>query len=392
MMIPLLPENETQRLEATKSYNILDTLPEQDYDSITELAAYICDIPIALITALDDKRNFFKSHHGIPFNESPRDISFCGHAILGNEILIIEDAREDERFKDNPLVTDQNAIFYAGVPLVNPEGFKLGTICVFDHKPKKLSARQLNALKTLGKQVVHLLELRRSNYKLSQAKIDLELRYIQLKAFANHVSHDLKSPLSNIMSLADLLESENDFSPENKTYIKHIQDSATILKDYIDSMLKHYKSEELINSAKEIVRLSDIFEDIKKLLISKGDILTYPDVEIKNINKAAVSQILINLVDNALKYNVMSPRFVKIKYESLDKFHKFYVIDNGIGIPKDKQEHIFEIFSTVSGEFSTTSTGIGLSTVKTLVEKLNGKISVSSEENKGSSFIFTIGK
>ena len=112
MKIPQIPNNEQKRLKTVKSYNLLDSLPESEYDDITNLVATICDTPIALISLLDKDRNFFKSHLGIPFSESPRDISFCGHAILENDILIINDARKDERFMDNPLVLEMKAIFY----------------------------------------------------------------------------------------------------------------------------------------------------------------------------------------------------------------------------------------------------------------------------------------
>ena len=167
MKAPKFPTNEEERLIAVKSYSIIDTLPESDYDNLTELAATICDVPIALITILDKQRNFFKSHYGISFNESPRELSFCGHAILEDDIFIVNDAREDIRFVDNPLLEEQNVVFYAGVPLLDPSGFKLGTICIFDHIPRELSESQIKALKTLGKQVVNLLELRKKNTNLN---------------------------------------------------------------------------------------------------------------------------------------------------------------------------------------------------------------------------------
>ena len=395
MKAPKLPLDELQRIDAVKSYNILDTLPESDYDHITELVATICYAPISLITVMDDKRNYFKSHYGIPFNESPRDISFCGHTILEDDILIVEDAREDNRFANNPLVTEQKAIFYAGVPLVNPEGFTLGTICVFDHKPRKLKEMHVKALKTLAKQVVNLLELRRQNFSLEKAKKELQERNIQLKSFASHVSHDLKSPLANIMALTDLLqdESQNLLTEDSKEYIEHIEESASILKDYIDGILLHYKTDELLEATKENVMLSEISEDIEQLLIpGNNDELVFSEAQIINVNKAALSQILINLVDNALKYNDKDKRTVKIGYESIKEYHRFSVSDNGIGIPKDKQDHIFEIFKTIKSDFSKSSTGIGLSTVKNLVEKLNGKITVTSREGNGSTFSFTIAK
>ena len=392
MLSPKFPDNELERQSAVNSYDILDTIPEKDYDDLTTLIATICDIPIALIAVLDNERNFFKSHFGIPFNESPRNISFCGHTILENDILIVNDARADERFVDNPLVTEHKAIFYAGVPLVNPEGFPLGTMCVFDHKPRILNETQIEALKTLGRQVVNLLELRRYNFKLKKIKMELEERNDRLKIFASHVSHDLKSPLSVIASLTKLLKEENAtiLSAESKEYLNYIDESTGILKDYIDGILTHYKSDELLKSKKENVNLKEISDDIKHILMTKKDQLIYNDVLINNINKSALSQILINLVDNGLKYNKQAIRIVKIEYESLPNHHKFSVTDNGMGIPKDKQDEIFTIFSTVRNDYGKTSTGIGLSTVKNLVEKLGGEITVHSELGKGSTFSFTI--
>ena len=386
------PANELERLSAVNSYDILDTIPEKDYDDLTTLIASICDIPIALISVLDNDRNFFKSHFGIPFNESPRNISFCGHTILEDDILIIEDARADERFADNPLVTEQQAIFYAGVPLINPEGFPLGTLCVFDHKPRVLTDTQITALKTLGRQVVNLLELRRNNFTLKKIKSELEERNNRLKIFASHVSHDLKSPLTVIESLIRLLKEENEhiLSDESKEYLNYIDESTIVLKDYIDGILTHYKSDELLMSKKEDVKLSEISKDIKRILMSKKDQLIIKDKLIKNVNKSALSQILINLVDNALKYNNKAERSVTISYDLLPNHHKFSVTDNGIGIPKDQQGKIFKIFKTVKNDYGKSSTGIGLSTVKNLVEKLGGEISVDSEIGKGSTFSFTI--
>lgn len=171
MIAPKLPDNEKERQLEVEKYQILDTLPEESFDSITALMAYICDAPISLVTLLDGDRNFLKSHHGVPFNESPRDISFCGHAINSqHHVTIVEDSRKDERFHDNPLVTEHQAVFYAGATLTNPNGYKLGTLCVYDTKPRKLSDKQLDALTTLAKQVSYLFEQRYQNIKLNKFK------------------------------------------------------------------------------------------------------------------------------------------------------------------------------------------------------------------------------
>jgi signal transduction histidine kinase len=396
MQSPKLSANEHLRTEVLREYGLLDTFPEEDYDNITKLVATICEVPVSLITMVDGKRNFFKSHYGVPFQESPRDISFCGHAILSDDpIFIIKDARMDERFIDNPLIADAGAVFYAGVPLINPEGIALGTLCIFDHQPRTLSASQKDALLILGKQVVNSMELRRQNLKLETAKKLLVQHNLELKEFASHVSHDLKSPLANIMSLTHLLKDElsEKISSTSLEYLNFIEDSALILKDYIDGILLHYKADELLKAEKEDIQFAELCEDIKQLLLSKDDLLFYygPD-EVKNINKSALTQILINLVDNALKYNENNKRILKITYTSNPKFHEFSVSDNGIGIAEGEQDLIFQLFTSLPSPNRKPSTGIGLSTIKNLVNKLHGTIHVQSELGKGSVFTFTIAK
>lgn len=396
MQHPKLPDNELQRLDVLRQYQLLDTLPENDYDDITKLISTICKVPISLITLLDSDRNFFKSHYGIPFNESPRNISFCGHAILeSDDIFMIHDSRLDERFHDNPLVKELNAIFYAGVPLINPEGFALGTICVFDHQPRVLTDSQIDALIILSKQVVNLFESRRKNFILKKAKNELEERNKELKNFAAHVSHDLKSPLANIMSLTYLLKDENQeiLSAESLEYLDYIEESTSILKDYIDGILLYYKADELLKEKKETLNFQQLFEELEQILVLKADEFIYPITKtIENINKPALTQIFINLIDNGLKYNYSSKRIITINYDDSQELHVFSVTDNGVGIPEDKQAYIFELFKTLNTNNKKASTGIGLSTVQNLVHKLGGTISVVSQPGKGSTFTFTIKK
>ena len=165
-----IPDNETQRLAALREYQILDTAAEQTYDDITALAAYLCNVPIAVISLVDKSRQWFKSKLGLNERETPRDVAFCAHAILQSEPLIVRDALKDSRFADSALVTRAPYIrFYAGFPLASPEGFALGTLCAIDRKPRQLSAEQKQAMQSLSRQVMALLELRRVSTRLAEA-------------------------------------------------------------------------------------------------------------------------------------------------------------------------------------------------------------------------------
>ncbi|QNA46338.1 GAF domain-containing protein [Lacibacter sediminis] len=169
MLIAQLPRFEELRLSDLHLYELLDTPGETEFDELRELAAQICNCPISLITLIDKDRQWFKSKQGIAESETSRDVSFCSHAILNNEIMIIDDAASDERFFDNPLVTgDMNVRFYAGAPIISPTGQNLGTICVIDTRPRQLTTAQERAMEILSNQITKLLELRLKSKVLEQ--------------------------------------------------------------------------------------------------------------------------------------------------------------------------------------------------------------------------------
>jgi GAF domain-containing protein len=166
-------------------YEVLDTVPEEIFDDLTELAARICESPIALITLVDERRQWFKSKFGTAVNETSRDVSFCAHAITQPDLFIVPDASKDPRFANNPLVTSDPCIrFYAGAPLVTPDGYALGTLCVIDKVPRELRPDQKQALRILARHVVSQLELRRRSRELHNArqehdKIKKELKKVE---------------------------------------------------------------------------------------------------------------------------------------------------------------------------------------------------------------------
>lgn len=399
MIAPSIPDNEKQRQKAVEKYNILDTLPEESFDTITSLISYICDTPISLITLLDHDRNFLKSHQGLPFNESPRAISFCGHAINSDDdITHIDDTRLDERFHDNPLVVDYGAVFYAGVPLVDPRGFKLGTLCVYDVKPRKLTAEQINAIKGMSKQVVRLFEERYQNLLLQELQENLQQRNKNLEKFAAMVSHDLKSPLAQITSLTELIEADIKGNHREDTfmYLEYIKKSSATLREYIDGVLKFYKADKLLNKEKETIDILSFAEEIKNIFRADNSVTITHNTTLKLIeaNKAALTQILVNLVSNAIKYNDTPNPIISLTFSESENYYIFSVKDNGPGIPEENHSEIFELFKThiETDRFGNAGTGIGLATVKKVVHSLGGTITVSSQQCEGANFEFTVPK
>lgn len=165
-----IPANEEERLAALHSYRILDTEAERLYDELTALTAYITDKPWALITLVERDRQWFKSRYGTEIDETPRDVSFCARTMLHDRLIVVPDATQDPRFNENPYVTGEPGIrFYAGAPLITPDGYGLGSLCVVDTVPGELDASQQDALTILARQVMALFEYRKTAARLAGA-------------------------------------------------------------------------------------------------------------------------------------------------------------------------------------------------------------------------------
>lgn len=400
MIKPDIFEREKERIKSLDSYSIVDTLPEDDYNQLTELAAEICGTPISLISFVDEKRQWFKSHYGTTAVQTPRELAFCAHAILNpKEVFIIEDARNDERFYDNPLVVeDPNVVFYAGIPLVENSGLPLGTLCVIDDKPNKLTKSQINSLRMLSNQVMKLLELRKNKKQLEKALEKFEKKNQELERFAYIAAHDLKSPLGNIAALTHFFidhYAEN-LDAEAVEVIELISKSSVKLRGLIDELLEYSKFDKIIDEEKTAIDIQTLKDDIISLFSFKNkyDIRLKSDVPVLFTNKTALEQILINLVSNAVKYNDKEIAVIEIEIIEGESQYKISVTDNGPGISKENQHKIFEIFEVLdtfdhNGE---TGNGIGLATVKKLVLALGGTIEVESEVGKFTRFNFTLEK
>ena len=213
-----IPKNEPQRIAELKSYDVLDTPPEEVFDSITLLASHICATPIALVTLVDSDRQWFKSKVGISAAETSRDIAFCAHAIMEDDLFIVPDATTDKRFARNPLVRSHPRIrFYAGAPLITRNRHALGTLCVIDRVPRKLTAEQREALRALSRQVMAQLESRRLvmqlQRRLAQQSTDHSRLLRQLsqadarkrtyEEAARRLRHEIRATNKAILNLVD---------------------------------------------------------------------------------------------------------------------------------------------------------------------------------------------
>ena len=237
-----IPENEAARLRALRSYQILDTPSEQEYDDITLLASQICGTPIAMITLVDGERQWFKSKIGIDLVETPRDIAFCAFAVMPGapQTLVIEDTTKDERFFDNPMVTsDPNIRFYAGAPLLTPDNYAIGTLCVIDSEARQLTEAQLQSLQALARQLTVKLELRRMSFLLQESNKQLQNLSLtddltgvyNRRGFLLHAEQQLKLFRSrpNDSSLFLMMADMDKLKPINDQY-GHEEGSAAIIK------------------------------------------------------------------------------------------------------------------------------------------------------------------
>ncbi|TGD59461.1 GAF domain-containing sensor histidine kinase [Flavobacterium humi] len=382
------------RLNILKSYDILDTDPESDYDNITFLASRICNTPISTITFIDQDRQWFKSKVGFEHNESPREVSFCALAIQRtSRTVVIPNIKEDKEFNIMSVLNGfEKGGFYASVALRDPDGYDLGTLCVIDHTPREMTGDQLKSLEILADQVCKLLELRKKNVKLLEKNELLNLKYSELEHFANVVSHDIKSPLNNIISLVSLFEeyAEGKFNEEGREYLDCITASSYRLRDYVDGLLEYYRSDTVNVLHKEDISINEVLNKIICVLDPKREyhfILPATPVTIRSV-KPAIEQILLNLISNAIKYNDKKPVVIEIKCEESENGIMISVKDNGIGIEKKDLDVIFSFFTTLKRKdrFGHYGTGIGLATVEKIVRKINGKINVNSIPNEGSEF------
>ncbi|MRX69748.1 GAF domain-containing protein [Flavobacterium resistens] len=398
-----IPENEFERLAALKRYNILDTLPDHAFDDATKLVSYICGVPIAHISFIDESRQWFKSEIGIGVSEVPRDISFCKYTIMESKMIEINDTFLNDRFKDDPNVTGGFKVrFYAGVPLTTPDGFNIGTICAIDHVTKKLDENQRNALSIVAKHVINQLEVRTKNIELAAQKKIAERAVFAKDSFLANMSHEIRTPLNAIIGFTDLL-AQTELDETQRDYIESVQIAGENLLLIVNDILDLSKIESgNLTIDSEPFNLKKTLKHVYNLLKVKAhkevEFNLFLDADMPDMvigDQGRLNQILVNLIGNALKFTHDGDVTVSVKKieETEDHYSlRFSVKDTGIGIPEDKLNSIFERFT--QAEESTTrrfgGTGLGLNIVKQLIELQKSEIQVKSKEGRGSEFSFVL--
>lgn len=396
-----IPENdyEIDRLKALMEFDIMDTPPEKNFDDITKIASAICNTPISIINFIDHERQYFKSSLGLTAGApTPLEYSFCAHAIANPQAHFeVTDARINPQFASNPSVTgDPNIVFYYGIPLVTSEGFALGSLCVIDHKPGKLSEVQTEALQGLSNQVMLLLDLNKKNKLLLSYQQRLQDYASKMEDFAAMAAHDLKEPLGSVQALVELIEDKHEdlWDDTDQTYLKLINTCTNRMNLLIHDLLDYAKGS-FINKEYEYIDvyllIRTVFEELTEIIDGEKPEINIAAMPLIKTSRTALTLLFKNIMSNALKYQKKgSHSQLHIKLEKSNSLWTFSVEDNGIGIKPAYLETIFEPFKRLHNQQEFDGSGLGLASCKKIVEKLNGEIWATSELNKGTTVYFTI--
>lgn len=394
MIEAALPDNEAARIRKLHELGILETLEEQAYDDLTRLAAEICNTPIALVSLVDTDRQWFKSHHGLDARETPREYAFCAHAILDDNIFVVEDSEKDERFFDNPLATDAPHVkFYAGAPLIMSDNLKLGTLCVIGNEARTISATQKAALAALARQVVSQLELR---LKIKE----LEVLDHAKDEFISIVSHELRTPLTAIFgSLSILNNTPNKLDEKHRQLVDISFRNTERLLSLVNDILDITKMEsgqldfntEKLNLIALLEKSAEQNEPYCKKCKTSLTLHLPENINTVFINgdEARLLQVLSNFISNAAKFTHENDE-IQINLRLEKESAVVEVIDHGPGINPDQKEMVFIKFKQLKSPVNNKlpGTGLGLNISKNIIELQDGIIGFDSIPNEKTTFFF----
>jgi signal transduction histidine kinase len=376
-----LHPNEAERLQALRSYGILDTAIEPAFDDITRIASYVCQTPISLISLVDEGRQWFKSEIGLGIRQTPLEQSICAHALLEHSFLEVPDTTRDSRFDCNPLVTGEPHVrFYAGALLRTPDGLPLGTVCVLDDKLRELSAEQRDILTALARQVMSQMELRRA-LLLSDR---LQRNISRLMAVAGH---DLKQPLQVMVLAIDRTRSKLT-DPRDRQRLGLALDAGTRMAEELDRLAETSALQTGLGAPKlKRFPVTDIFQSIvhtwRLHAEAKGLRLVVQPSSAQIVSDPSMLHAIIgNLVGNAIKYTARGRVLVGCRKRG--NFLSIEVLDTGSGIPAEQYGAIFDAFHQIHP--GSEGLGLGLSIVRRTAEALGHPIALKSDLARGSHF------
>lgn len=383
--------NEQERLNALNEYHILDTPAERDFDEIAELASIICETSISTVTLIDEARQWFKAKVGLDIPETSRDIAFCSHVINQDSMMVVPDASKDDRFHDNPLVTGNPDIrFYAGMPLVTPDGYNIGTLCVIDTKPKNLLPHQLFALQVLSKQVIKQMELRKKVFELERLN-DTHRKLLSV------IGHDLRSPLTSLYGLLELSE-KYDLPPEEfKAKLPEVRQGFTAANSLLGNLLEWATSQFEHNGIKrKIISLRHVVDQI---IADNQQQFDKKNNEVENLvdtmcqvlaDEHMLRTVLRNLLMNANKFT--NHGRITISNAAVDTMTEICIADTGVGMDQLQVSKMFnwDKRTSTKGTSGERGSGFGLLVSQEFVEKNGGRMWVESVPMEGSKFYFTL--
>jgi signal transduction histidine kinase len=382
---------EQDRVAALHAYRVLDTAPENDFDDIAQLAAQLCGVPIALVSLVDSDRQWFKARIGLDVCETSRDSSFCSHAMWGDGVMQVRDARHDPRFADNPLVLGAPHIrFYAGAPLITPAGEPLGSLCVIDTRPRLLTPAQVHGLATLARHVVVQLELRK--YARDVQALNERLRNAdRLKdEFIARVTHELRTPLTSIHGYLEVLDDPELPPGTNARFVERIRRNSDRLMHLVDDMLLasqvntdtitlHRRTVDLAGLARTAAGQNSALAVAKDLTVTAEAPSPIP----VTADGRRLAQVLDRLVLNAIKFTERGN--ITVSASTVGGTAMLQVRDTGIGISTEDQSRVLAQFhrSATAERAEVPGVGLGLTIVQAIVDAHGGLLTIDSTVGRG---------
>ncbi|MDN3548167.1 GAF domain-containing sensor histidine kinase [Mucilaginibacter aquaedulcis] len=376
-----IPENDAERVAALERYQIIGSQRETAFDSICRLACELFSVPFSHISFLDADTEYIKAEVGLQGIERVgRAEGFCALAILQPEVMLIEDASRHAVLASHPYVTGNLMIrFYAAAPVITPDGFIIGTLCLIDQTPRGLSDKEQELLQHLARVVMEQTELRNDNINLLQ----------QRDQFIEVASHEMRTPLTALKAAAQILDKKH---PEDSILVAHVNRSVQKLSNMVNDMFDAIRlKEKTFNLNRTSFSLSTLIVNCLDhiRLVSKIELQIEGESNFKIIaDEVKIERVIINLVQNAIKYAPGST--ITIHTQKLPGFAKINVTDRGPGIEPQKLPHIFRRYYRSDPSGIQTGLGLGLYISAEIVKQHGGDIGVDSQPGIGSTFWFTL--